>query len=314
LTGTSTTTGLSSTQAAAVAAYENTTQAKVQSMLDQIVGPGNAKATVTAQLNFDQSTTESKTFGKGAAPSKSFTKSKETYNSPNGSSLLQSGVVGPDGQQDPLAGLGTVSGNGKSKYSSSSETSDQAVDETVTHSIAAPGTVKDLHIMVAVDSLSLGSIQSSQLTQMIGQGIGINAQRGDSVIVDAFPFNRSAQAAAQQELKDAKAAADRKAQIRLFRNIGIGVLIGLLVIALWISRRRTKARQEATTQAVEQLRADVAARAAQRQTTENAALAALDEVEESETDGLREEINALVDEQPEDVAALLRGWLMERPR
>ena len=36
--------------------------------------------------------------------------------------------------------------------------------------------------------------------------------------------------------------------------------------------------------------------------------------ENDEAENLRKELNALVDQQPEDVATLLRGWLVEPPR
>jgi flagellar M-ring protein FliF len=64
---------------------------------------------------------------------------------------------------------------------------------------------------------------------------------------------------------------------------------------------------------VEQLRAEAAARAAQLETP-NPALAALESAEEEETENMRRELNTLVDKQPEDVATLLRGWLVEPPR
>jgi len=38
---------------------------------------------------------------------------------------------------------------------------------------------------------------------------------------------------------------------------------------------------------------------------------ALESMEHSEDDEIREELTALVERQPEDVAALLRGWLVE---
>jgi flagellar biosynthesis/type III secretory pathway M-ring protein FliF/YscJ len=42
------------------------------------------------------------------------------------------------------------------------------------------------------------------------------------------------------------------------------------------------------------------------------AVLALESMEHSESDEIRDELAALVERQPEDVAALLRGWLVER--
>jgi flagellar M-ring protein FliF len=308
---TDTAAGLTSTQAEAVQQYETQQTQKVQQMLDQIVGPGNAKAQVSAELDFDQQTTDSTTYGKGTPPVGSSSKSSETFTGPGAANAAtQGGVVGPDGAFEP-SGTG---GSSKSKYVNRSETDDNKVDVTRQQTVASPGTVKDMHIMVALDAASIGTIQPTQIGQMISNGMGVDTKRGDSVVVNAFPFNRSAEQAAQSELSQADAAAAAARRHRLYRNLGIAAVVLLLALfVLWRARRRSKAREEATTYVVEQLRADAAARAAQLELA-NPALAALESAEESERDDLRDELNALVDEQPEDVAALLRGWLVERPR
>jgi flagellar M-ring protein FliF len=86
-----------------------------------------------------------------------------------------------------------------------------------------------------------------------------------------------------------------------------------MVLLAWVrARRRAKAREQATSYVVEQLRADAAARA---EAQELAAAQLLAELEPpagpNPTDEIREELNALVERQPDDVAALLRGWLVE---
>ena len=87
----------------------------------------------------------------------------------------------------------------------------------------------------------------------------------------------------------------------------------------WLKARKSaKRREEATSYMVEQLRKDAAERAAlqaaaahQLEAT-SPALAALEARDHDLTEEVREEIAALVERQPEDVAALLRGWLVER--
>ena len=54
--------GAASTQAAEVTAFQNEMQAKIQAVLDRVVGPGNATANVTANLNFDKTTTKKRTY------------------------------------------------------------------------------------------------------------------------------------------------------------------------------------------------------------------------------------------------------------
>ena len=98
------------------------------------------------------------------------------------------------------------------------------------------------------------------------------------------------------------------------RNIGIAVAILAIVLLAWLSaRRRAKKKEEQTAYLVEQLRLDAAERAAAAVELEpNPALAALEAAETSFADEMRMELAGLADGQPEDVATLLRGWLVER--
>jgi len=306
--------GMSSTESDAQQAFEAQETAKVQAWLDTVVGPGNATAQVTAELNFDQQTTKSTTYGKGKPVAGSQTKSSEVYKGPGAASAAgtsASGVVGPDGQMGSVTG--TVA-SGKDSYVNKSDTTDNKVDQTDQVTVAAPGSIKDFHIMVALDSNAIGTIQPSQIGTELKNGMGVNTKRGDSVVVQTFPFNRTAQQSAQTELNAATAAQAKAARMKLYRNIGIGAIIALLLLIAWLTaRRRSKARVEATSYVVEQLRADAAARAAQLEVAAAPALAALESSENEQAETLRVELNHLVDNQPEDVASLLRGWLVERP-
>ena len=88
-----------------------------------------------------------------------------------------------------------------------------------------------------------------------------------------------------------------------------------MLLLAWIqARRRAKARAEATTYVVEQLRRDAARPAGPQAALEapNAGAARARGRRDRRDAEIRDEIAALVERQPEDVAALLRGWLVER--
>ncbi|MFC7504845.1 flagellar M-ring protein FliF, partial [Nocardioides sp. GCM10030258] len=85
--------------------------------------------------------------------------------------------------------------------------------------------------------------------------------------------------------------------------------IALMVLLAWFqARRRARAREDATSYVVEQLKLDAASRMPQ---IDSPAVAVLEAAEATEEDSLREDLIALVEKQPEDVASLLRGWLVE---
>jgi flagellar M-ring protein FliF len=300
-------------QAQQTASYESTLQSQIQKVLDKVVGPGNATANVTADLNFDQQTTDSLTYGKSTTvPSLSETTGNEKYQGPASGAASIGGVVGPDGQMDSTtAGTGS---SGNSTYQNKTKTSDNGVDQTRQHTVKAPGGINSLHVGVVMDAAAVGTVQPSQVKRLIGSAIGIDPKRGDTIDVTTMPFNHSAEQAAAKELADAQAADAHAKRMKLLRDVGIGGIVALVLLLAWLqARRRSKAREQATTYVVEQLRADAAARAAQLEAT-NPALAALEAAEDDEAENLRHELNGLVDQQPEDVAALLRGWLVERPR
>jgi flagellar M-ring protein FliF len=135
------------------------------------------------------------------------------------------------------------------------------------------------------------------------------------VQVSTLPFDRTAEKAAKAELTAAKKADASADRWTLIRNSGLVVLILLIVLLAWFKgRKHARARADATSYVVEQLRQDALDRAtAEAAALEpSAAVLALESRERSESDEVRDELAALVERQPEDVAALLRGWLVER--
>lgn len=299
-----------STQNQQVEDYQGEMNDRIQKMLDRVVGPGNSTVAVTANLDFDRSVTEKKsyTYNKENVPL-SETKNIEKYTGAGAGSPL-TGVVGPDGQMD---GSGTASGTGDNQYEKSSQTSDNAVDTTVEHRETAPGGVRNLHVGVVLDAATARTIDPNEIQRLIASTVGIDTARGDTVQVSSLPFDRSAEKSAKAELAAAKKADASTRQWTLIRNSGLAVLIGLIVLLAWFKgRKHAKDRADATSYVVEQLRQEALDRAAAQAALEPPpAVLALESMEHSEADEIRDELAALVERQPEDVAALLRGWLVE---
>ncbi|MCW2848618.1 MAG: fliF [Marmoricola sp.] len=295
-----------------VSDFQDAKHAQVQSLLDRVVGPGNSTTQVTADLNFDKTVTEARTYT-AADPkglSLSSTKNTEDYTGPAGSSPA-GGVVGPDGQMDTSTSSTSVGTTG-SAYKKRSETADAALNTKTEHREAAPGGVESLHVAVALDRTAAANNDPAEIEKMISAAVGLDRKRGDSVRVSVLPFDRTAEKTAAKEVKAEALAAAKADRMNLFRNGAIGALVLLGLLAAWLrGRRRNKQRQEATTYVVEQLRNDAARRDEER-TLENPATALLSLERGTEEQNVREELIALVENQPEDVAALLRGWLVER--
>ena len=302
--------GAASTRLQQVDAFQDQMKGNIQKVLDTVVGPGHSSVNLTADLDFDQTTTKTKkySYNPKVVPL-SQTEKTEKYNGPGDSANNGvGGTVGPDGQMDPIT---TTSGS--STYENGSKTQDNPIDTTEEERIAAPGGVKSLHVGVVLDAATIGTIQPQDIRNVLAAATGINTARGDTIDVSTMPFDHSADEAAAKELAKAEADKASAERMSLYRNIGLGAVVALMILLAWIrARRRSKAREQATSYVVEQLRADAAARA---EAQELAAAQLLNELEPpaapNPADEIREELNALVERQPDDVAALLRGWLVE---
>ena len=296
-----------------VAQLESKKTAQIQAMLDRIVGPGNSTVQVSADLDFDKSVSESTTYQNDPRqPPLSSSTSTEKYNGPASGAGTVNGVVGPDGQMDSF-GSG---GSDASSYTKEQTTQDNAIGTVTEHRENAPGSVNSMDVGIAIDTASLQGRSTLDIEDLVAAGAGLDKKRGDTIQVTALQFDRTADQAAAAELAAAAKADDQARMWRWARNAGIALAVLAALLLAWLrGRRKTRAREEATTYIVEQLRTDAAERAAlaaAAETQSTPALAALEHADSAANDQLRTELASLVEKQPEDVAALLRGWLVDR--
>ncbi|MFZ5846954.1 MAG: flagellar basal-body MS-ring/collar protein FliF [Actinomycetota bacterium] len=306
------------TRSQQVKSFEEKLSTQVQGMLDKVLGAGNTAVQITAQLNFDKTVTNTKRyFSDPEMVPLSDTTLTETYTAPGGG-LDNGGVVGPDGALDPNAANNNVPGNA-TNYRKESRTADNAVGEEVEQREAAPGGVESLHVGVIVDQNAPGAVNVAEIETLVSSALGIDAQRGDTVAVSTMAFDRTAEEAAAEALAAAKKAEDREALIGLIKTAALVLLVaGILIAAMLRSRKRAKARDEATNYMVEQIRR----RDDEIEATQVVPLPAAEPMPELEVDprfverdalraAARDEIAAMVEKQPEEVANLLRGWLVD---
>ena len=301
-------------QAQAVTDFQARKTQQIQTMLDRVLGPGNSTVQVSADLDFDKAIQESTTYNtKKKTPALSESSSKETY-SGTGTAGGSTGVVGPDGQMDSTGTATVGTGGQPNQYDKQSVTRDNAVEKTQEHREAAPGSVRSLHIGVVLDSASSQGVDAADVKDLISAAVGIDATRGDTVEVSTMAFDRTADTQAAEELAAANKAKADAQRWSMIRNVGIAVAILAMLLLAWLRARRGKRERDARTEIlVEQLRSDAAARAAAAAALEPApAVAALEAADQAANDEMRREIAALAERQPDEIATLLRGWLVER--
>jgi flagellar M-ring protein FliF len=305
--------GDNSTDAQTVA-YQNRMNTSLQSMLDNVVGPGHAVVTTTATLDFDQTSTTSKSYQQDPSlPATSEQNSREAY---NGSGNCNGGVLGPDNIAGPGCNSAGSSSSGPGQYENSTTTRNNALNEVNKVSKSAPGSIKNLHVAVLLDSTTAGSVDPTQIQQLLSSAVGIDPTRGDTIAVSAMPFDTSAAKDAQNALTASATAAKAAKQTSLIKTGALAAVVLALMFVAWRATKRSKKRKGLTGEERQHLEDMQAALEAQRLAELNAAIPAqmieagpdMSAELEAREERVRE-IEQMVKDQPEEMATLLRGWL-----
>jgi flagellar M-ring protein FliF len=304
--GTGITAGASDARSQVEQQYEARLAANAQQILDTVVGPGHAKVSVRADvdLNKKQSTSETYTYPNNAPPLSSST-SSEKY---SGNGTPVGGVLGPENMPNASAGGGT------SSYDKTSTTDNNAVDKTTTTVDAAPGALNRLTVAVVMDNAVAGSLNQNQIQSLVGNAVGLDTARGDAITVASMPFDTTAAKQAAADLNAAKAAASSAQMWSMIKTGGIAAGIALVVLLVWLrSRRREEIEEEyeplelSDDMLAELDRLRIASTREEQPRIDNHQL----ELEAAERQKVRGDISTMVSERPDEVAAMLRGWLSE---
>lgn len=286
--------------------YEAKVRAAVANLLDPLVGPGKSAVTVTAQLNQDssQTTTEKYSAPTPSTPPLASSTKSEQY---TGSGSSATGVLGPDNISVPNGGSGTGT------YSSTNADVTNSVDKETQVVTSGPGGVTRQSVSVAVDATAAKNLDMTALTAAISAAAGIDTNRGDTLSVQRMAFDTTRQSQAQQALAQADAQQQASARTSLYVKAGIGGLVLLLLVLIVVlgGRRSRRARREAL---------DLGELEAARAATERALLEGGDGMAGLLTGpapapadnpllARRREIETMADEQPSEVADLLKLWM-----
>jgi flagellar M-ring protein FliF len=289
-------------------AFQNRLNSSLQNMLDSVVGPGHAVVTTTAELDYDQTETTTESYASDpsvAALSESI--SREAY---NGNGTGTGGVLGPDNIQVPN---GTTSSTGTGQYENSNTVRNNAVNKTTEARKSAPGSIKKLNVAVLLDSTTAGNVNSADVQSLVSAAAGIDATRGDTIAVSAMPFDTSAATAAKDALAASAAAEQSAKQTSLIKTAAMALVVLFLIFLAWRASKRAKKRKALTPAELKHLEDMQSALEQQRLAQLNAAIPSpAIEAANADLEALEErqrEIEQMVEDQPEEMAALLRGWL-----
>ena len=241
-----------------------------------------ASVVVRATLDFDERSTETEVFDEGGIPLREQT-SDENF---EGVAPAPGGIVGVDGGPLPQAD------GAENTYERAEATREFGVDRTITRIVQAPGTVQRLSVAAVVDEGAM--MGDAELAQLIAAAAGVVDERGDQVAITRVVTPPPAELPAVDEAEGL---------LELIQQIAAVVVLLVIAVALFLMSRRRSGEAAPAAAGTKVVPA----------TVRPAALAQSDDAEQSEPKaGVRHEVAELVERQPEEIAALLRGWLADR--
>lgn len=228
---------LSATQQDATQQFDDRLSSQLQTMIDATVGVGHAVVTVNGSLDFSKSVTTRKSYvWSKQAPPVSSQKTTETYTGG------KNGTGGTLGTTQTTNGVTVGSGG---NYRKTTALVNNALGTQTETKETAPGQLSKLSVAVLLDK-SANNVSVPAVTSLVNSALGLQKARGDTLSVQAVPFDTTAaKAAAAQTALASKTAAQQQAHQALLSMIKQGAFGGIVLAVLlgaWLGSRRRKRR------------------------------------------------------------------------
>jgi flagellar M-ring protein FliF len=206
-------------QRAVEQAYAFEVQKRVQSILDTILGPNRSVVQATVEMDWTQREITSNTYEPTAIAVRSSQKINE--------SSTEGGTPGgvPGAASNLPTPVPTTTGADGSTYQRSEETLNYEVSQVQSHEIIAPGKVTRLSVSVMVDGVS-DQAQIEVIKSAVEAAAGVDAARGDQIVVESFDFDKTA-------LDTLNAQLEEQQKQQQYMQIGLAVGAGLLLLLLF---------------------------------------------------------------------------------
>lgn len=291
----------------------------LQQLTDRVLGPNKAAIRVSAELDWDQTQTSKETFQPGG-PRGANLPTQERMVSEN-YIKEQGGTSVPGTVTNALVNNNIKAG----EYVKSQKEQQYALNKVTEKRVTAPGKIRRLSVAVILDAqISPAEQQALRNTLAAGAGLDLTPTsaggRGDKIELTAIPFDRAAEL---KVAKDAEADLKKQTQFTLMRNGAAALIIALVAGFTLLMLRKPKPRREpkGRREALPQIDATVGTSDETPPALMGDEAQSVTETGEFDDEGLEaEEIETPLDRirlvaanQPEDIAAMLQGWLREQP-
>lgn len=202
--------GLDPTQLKYVREIESNYVTRIESLIASIVGSGNVKAQVTADVDFSQTEQVAESYKPNPNPETAIRSQQTNETGTTGPNAT--GVPGALTNQPPVPATApittppapgaptTASNTGAGANFTRNSTTNYEVDKTVRHTKVAPGVIRRLAVAVLVNQkveagkpkpVPLSDNEIKQITALAREAVGFNQERGDTLNVANAPFTAS---------------------------------------------------------------------------------------------------------------------------
>ena len=208
-------------------AVEAKLRAEIEHLLEPIVGAGKVRAEVAATMDRDQTREESSVVD----PDRQAIARQVTVESNNASNENEAGAQSATvAQQLPDAAAAPTGEGGDSRRSQSAETSEDTTYEnsrTTTSKVRTPGALTRLSVAVMVDGGEggLSQPQMQRLQRLVENAVGFDAERGDSVAIEAMPFSAADAADAEESIFSGLPTEQIFSVLKLLIIAAVGLLV-----------------------------------------------------------------------------------------
>ena len=268
--------------------YEQQLENSVVAMLERIYGFGNVVARVNAVMDFAHFEEYNETFTpivRGEGLVRSTQSFEENY---RGTTQGAGGVPGVDSNVPGYVLQGD--GGGTTEWERSEGTTNYELNRTETRTTSLPGSVTNLAVSVWING-DLTPAQLASVEESVTRATGLRIERGDSIYVTSVPFEAS-------PFMDDAYPTPEAAGVPIYWYIAFGVLL-LLAILFFALRKKSTAVEEVPAAATLDIIVDD--ELPERELT----------ADERERLTMRKQIEKLAEEKPEEVASLMRSWLID---
>jgi flagellar M-ring protein FliF len=287
---------------AAEAKYNASAEASLQSLLDRTLGQDKAQVVVHSDLNVDKIDEQALTYSGKTVP----LAEKTSTESLKGSGTTSGGTSGTASNLPSYAANAT-SGSGNNNYKNTTVDKTNGADKTITKTQKATGGVNRLDVAVLLDkSVKLQGAQMTALKASLASAAGLQiAQRKDTLnITEGLAFAKVPTTAAKSGPIPAAAEGILK---------GLGIGIGALFFLFFVTRHLRKRERGELIDEPSWLRTLEAAQPKELMPmpdlSGNGAGAA--DVSIANADPRRQQLDTIIQGEPERVAAHLRSWITE---